>query len=199
MRPARFPHRMRFFVASEGDEAGVYQREELLRLASWTRDEPFGGRAAWRLRDMILVTIPELHLDRDHLDRDLEATFNERVDLAIYLSKHRSESGRPSLTVHPIGNSGTAEFGGQPETLVPSAPRWMTAALRRLRPAGKALSSEVTSEATHHGRYLASPTSSIEHGATEREWEDREASRAIARVLLDLRPLEAQIGRASCR
>src|SRR2546430_10643716 len=134
---------MRFLVASEGDEAGVYQREELQRLAWWTRDEPFGGQAAWRLRDMILVTIPGLHLDRDHLDRDLESSFNERVDLVIYLSKHRSESGRPSLTVHPIGNPGVAEFGGQPETLVPSAPRWMTAALRRLRPPARSLTYEV--------------------------------------------------------
>src|SRR5439155_1360954 len=74
MGPACLPDRMRFLVASEGDEAGVHQQEELLGLGSWTRDEPFGGRAAWRLRDMILVTIPELHLDRDHLDRDLEAS-----------------------------------------------------------------------------------------------------------------------------
>src|SRR6266480_1673546 len=135
---------MRFLVASEGDEAGVYQREELLRLASWTRDEPFGGRTAWRLRDMVLVTIPELHLDRDHLDRDLESSFHERVDLVIYLSKHRSESGRPSLTVHPIGNPGPAKFGGQPETLVPSTPEWMTAALRGLRHAARPLGYYVT-------------------------------------------------------
>src|SRR5256885_12457407 len=193
MRPARFLDRMRFLVASEGDEAGVHQEEDLQRLASWTRDEPFGGRSAWRLRDMILVTIPELHLDRDHLDRDLETCFNERVDLVVYLSKHRSESGRPSLTVHPIGNPGPAEFGGQPETLVPSAPRWMTAALRGLRHAARPLRYEVTFEATHHGPYLTSPTFFIEQGSTEREWVDREASRAIARALLDLRPLEAPI------
>src|SRR5438093_13255602 len=72
MGPACLPDRMRFLVASEGDEAGVHQQEEL--LGSWTRVEPFGGRAAWRLRDMILVTIAELHLDRDHLDRDLESS-----------------------------------------------------------------------------------------------------------------------------
>src|SRR5438132_3758229 len=193
MRPARLPACMRFLVASEGDQAGVHQREELLRLASWTKEEPFGSRAAWRLRDMILLTIPELHLHRDHLDRDLESSFNERVDLVVYLSKHRSESGRPSLTVHPIGNPGPAEFGGQPETLVPSAPRWMTAALRGLRHTGRALGYEVTFEATHHGPYLTSPTFFIEQGSTEREWVDREASRAIARALLDLRPLEAPI------
>src|SRR5437879_8183082 len=154
MGPARLPDRVRVLGGSEGDEAGVHKQEELLRRASWTRDEPFGGRAAWRLRDMILVTMDELHLGRNLLDRDLRSSFNERVDLVVYLSKHRSESGRPSLTVHAIGNPGAAEFGGQPETLVPSAPRWMTAALRGLRHAGRALGYEVTLEATHHGPYL---------------------------------------------
>ncbi|HWM50226.1 MAG TPA: D-aminoacyl-tRNA deacylase [Thermoplasmata archaeon] len=184
---------MRFLVSSEKDEAAGHQRDELLRLASWTRDEPFDGRETWRLRDLMLVTIPELHLDRDHLDRDLESAFGEPVDLVVYLSKHRSESRRPSLTVHPIGNPGTAEFGGQPETLVPSAPRWMTAALRGLRREVRALSYEVTFEATHHGPYLAAPTFFIEQGSAEREWSDLAASRAIARVLLDLEPLDAPV------
>jgi D-aminoacyl-tRNA deacylase len=184
---------VRFLVASEEDEAGLHQRDELLGLASWTPEEPFGGRDAWRIRDMILLTIPEVHLYRDHLDRDLESSFSERANLVVYLSKHRSESGRPSLTVHPIGNPGAAEFGGQPETLVPSAPQWMTAALRGLRRAGQGLPYEVTFEATHHGPYLTSPTFFIEQGSTEPEWEDRGASRAIARVLLDLRPLDAPI------
>jgi D-aminoacyl-tRNA deacylase len=184
---------LRFLVSSEKDEAAGHQRDELLRLASWTRDEPFGGRETWRLRDLLLVTIPEVHVDRDHLDRDLESAFGEPVDLVVYLSKHRSESRRPSLTVHPIGNPAAAEFGGQPDTLVPSAPRWMTAALRGLRREARALAYEVTFEATHHGPYLAAPTFFIEQGSAEREWSDLAASRAIARVLLDLEPLDAPV------
>lgn len=184
---------MRFLVASEVDEASCGQKEELLGLASWASDRPFGGREAWRFQDLRLVTIPEEHLSRDHLDRDLESAFEGPVELVVYLSKHRSESGRPSLTVHPIGNPGSAEFGGQPGTLVPSAPRWMTAALRGLRREGKGLGYEVTFEATHHGPYLAAPTFYVEQGSTDREWADRDASRAIARVLLDLKPLDAPI------
>ena len=185
--------RMRFLVASEADEASRHQRDGLLDLASWHREPAFGGRPSWRLRDLILVTIPEHHLYRDHLDRDLETAFGEGADLVVYLSKHRSESRRPSLTVHPIGNPRAAEFGGQPETLVPSAPRWMTAALRGLRNEAKGLAYEVTFEATHHGPYLTAPTFYIEQGSTEAEWADREASRMIARVLLYLQPLDAPI------
>ena len=184
---------MRFLVASKADEASCSQMEEILQLASWVSDRPFGGEETWRHRDLRLVTIPEEHLYRDHLDRDLESAFDQPVDLVVYLSKHRSESGRPSLTVHPIGNFGSAEFGGQPGTLVPSAPHWMTAALRGLRREGRELGYEVTFEATHHGPYLTAPTFYIEQGSTEREWADREAARAIARVLRDLQPLSAPV------
>jgi D-aminoacyl-tRNA deacylase len=184
---------MRFLVASEADEASRTQREELLRMTSWTSDRTFAGRGSWRHGDLALVTVPEHHLYRDHLDRDLEAAFDAAVDLVVYLSKHRSESGRPSLTVHPIGNPGAAEFGGQPGTLVPTAPRWMTAALRGLQQEARNLPFEVTFEATHHGPFLEAPTFYIEQGSTEREWADPEAARAIARVLLHLEPLDAPI------
>jgi D-aminoacyl-tRNA deacylase len=184
---------MRFLVASEADEASRTQRDELLRLASWTPVGRFSGHGAHRLGDLTLVTIPEHHLSRDHLDRDLEVTFEDSVDLVVYLSKHRSESGRPSLTVHPIGNPGAAEFGGQPESLVPAAPAWMTAALRDLRREACGLPFEVTFEATHHGPYLEAPTFYIEQGSTEREWADPAAARAIGRVLLGLRPLDAPV------
>ncbi|HYR80885.1 MAG TPA: D-aminoacyl-tRNA deacylase [Thermoplasmata archaeon] len=193
MAAESLPTSVRCFVASEADEASRNQRDALLALASWESDVSFGGRNSWRWRDTILVTIPEHHLYRDHLDRDLEAAFGQRTDLVVYLSKHVSESRRPSLTVHPIGNPRGAEFGGQPETLVPSAPRWMTAALRGLRKEARGLPYNVTFEATHHGPYLTTPTFYIEQGSTETEWADVAASRAIARVLLALEPVDAPI------
>src|SRR2546426_399596 len=115
---------VRFFVASEADEAGRNQRDALRSIASW----------------------------------------------------------EPDVTC-----------GGQPETLVPSAPRWMTAALRGLRKEARGLSYDVTFEATHHGPYLTTPTFYIEQGSTETEWADHAASRAIARVLLGLEPVDAPI------
>src|SRR5207247_9289686 len=119
--------------AAEADAARVSPRDKLLDLESWKDEDPFGGRPSWRLRDLVLLTIPEPHLHRDHLDRDLESGFQEPADLVVYLSKHRSESGRPSLTVHPIGNPGAAEFGGQPRTLVRPDPRWRAPAHRSTR------------------------------------------------------------------
>lgn len=182
---------MRFLVASEPDEASVNQRAALLALATWSETPRFEGRPAHRRGDLYLVSIDEMHLERDHLDRDLTAAFGGPADLVVYLSKHRSESRTPSLTVHPIGNLRGADFGGVASHLVPSAPTWMTAALRRLRVTAAGLPYEVTFEATHHGPFLEAPTFYIEQGSTEKEWRDRDAAAAIARALLDLEPLEA--------
>ena len=193
MRGKPIPGVMRFLVSSEEDEASVNQRTALLAAAAWEEGTAFEGRATYRRGDVRLVTIRELHLDRDHLDRDLTSAFGERAGLVVYLSKHRSESRTPSLTVHAVGNPKGAELGGQPATFVPAAPRWMTAALRRLRTEARGLPYEVTFEATHHGPYLEAPTFYIEQGSTEAEWRDPRAAAAIARSLLDLEPEDAPV------
>ncbi len=193
MRHQTLPGRVQVLVASEPDAASVHQRAALLAFTRWAGAPAFEGRPAYRRGDVVLASIPELHLHRDHLDRDLTAAFDEPVELMVYLSKHRSESCTPSLTVHPIGNPGTAELGGRPGQLVPAAPCWMTAALRRLRAAAAGLPYEVTFEATHHGPYLETPTFFIEQGSTETEWADARASEAIARALVDLEPVEAPV------
>jgi D-aminoacyl-tRNA deacylase len=169
------------------------QRRALLALRRWEEAERFEGRITFRHEDSRLVTIGEHHLYRDHLDRDLAGLLGEPVELVVYLSKHRSESRTPSLTVHPVGNAKGADLGGQPSRLVPAAPTWMTAALRRLRSFAAGLPYAVTFEATHHGPYLESPTFYIEQGSTEKEWSDEAASAVIARSLLDLRPVEAPV------
>lgn len=184
---------MRVLVASEADEASRAQRDALLELASWSEDVRFEGLPTWRRGDLWLVTIAEHHLYRDRLDETIAGHFGGPPELLVYLSKHRSESGTPSLTVHPIGNLGSADFGGVARTLVPAAARAMTAALRALRREAAGLRYNVTFEATHHGPYLATPTFYIEQGSTEQEWADREAARAIARTLLGLEPVDAPI------
>ena len=180
-------------VASEADVASVNQRTALLELASWEDAEPFRGLSAWTRGDLRLVSIPEHHLYRDGLDRDLAAHFGSAPELVVYLSMHRAESLTPSLTVHPVGNPSAAAFGGRPGALVPASPAWMTGALRGLREHAAGLSYAVTFEATHHGPYLETPTFYIEQGSTEREWSDADASRAIARTLLDLRPADGPV------
>src|SRR2546425_10116909 len=60
---------VRFFVASEADEASRNQRDALRSIASWEPDVTFSGRPSWRWGGTRLGTIPGHPLDRDHLDR----------------------------------------------------------------------------------------------------------------------------------
>src|SRR5256886_2596893 len=113
---------VRCFVASEADEASRNQRDALLALASWKSDAAFGGRTSWRWRDTVIVTIPEHHLYRDHLDRALEAAFGQRAEVVVDLSKHVSQSRRPRPIVPPIGHPRGGGIGGPPGKPRPSPP-----------------------------------------------------------------------------
>ena len=96
----------------------------------------------------------------------------------VFLSRHTAASGKPSLTVHPIGvpwltESGTVELGGKPGRASPPSFR-IGALYRSLMAATKEspLSEEfeVTLEATHHGPHVDVPACFVEIGSTEEEW-----------------------------
>jgi D-aminoacyl-tRNA deacylase len=179
---------MRLLVASGDDPASLLQREALRRIAPWKEVGDLAGHPAFRHRDSVLVTIPDLHLTHDHVDREAEALLGGAPDVVVFLSKHRSESRTPSLTVHPIGNFGPADFGGSAGTLVTTAPRIMTETLRAVRREASDLDYAVTFEATHHGPLLEAPAFFIEAGSTEREWGDPAAAEALMRALLSAEP-----------
>jgi D-tyrosyl-tRNA(Tyr) deacylase len=127
---------------------------------------------------------PGLHIHDDHLDAKLPASVREGGLTLVFPSVHRSESGTPCFTVHPLGNPGpSAEVGGRPHRLVPTDPRRMTAGLRALAEAGARIGLEATFEATHHGPVLDTPAFFAEIGFGERSEPPSEAVRALAEVL----------------
>ena len=185
---------VRLFVCSEVDAASMNIRQKLLSLADWREEEPFEGRPSYSLKDVRMVTIGQEHLYRDDVDRDAEALFGERPQVVTYLSCHRSESERRSLTIHPIGNHRQADFGGKPSTLVTSAPREMTGALRALHEVAKGVGYAVSFEATHHGPFLRAPTFIIEAGSDIGAWSDPLAGEKLAMALLRARTAGGAVG-----
>jgi D-tyrosyl-tRNA(Tyr) deacylase len=171
----------------------VTQRDVLLRIADWKEAGEFAGAPVQRRKADVLVTIPDLHLYHDHVDREVHAALGEAPHIVVFLSKHRSESETPSLTVHPIGNIGRADYGGRPATLVPTAPREMTETLRAVRREAEGLPYAVTFEATHHGPVLESPAFFLEAGSTEKEWRDVRAAEALMRALLAVEPRTSDV------
>jgi D-tyrosyl-tRNA(Tyr) deacylase len=130
---------------------------------------------------------PVPHIHDDGLDDRVSAAVGPEVPMFLFPSVHRSESGRPCLTVHPLGNLGPdAEVGGRPRTVNPTAPRAMADALRRFHEAGDRHGLVATYEATHHGPVLRSPAFFLEIGADEEQWRRPELVRAVADTLLEL-------------
>ncbi len=136
-----------------------------------------------------MMSIPDMHITHEHLDREAQA-FGIRVDTVVVMSKHSAKSGRPALTVHPIGNYHQADYGGREGTLVQSDPLRMTDALRRIRSKCVKPDVQVCFEVTHHGPYLDKPTFYIEIGSDESHWGDRDSAELLADVILENQPSE---------
>jgi D-aminoacyl-tRNA deacylase len=187
----------RILLACTEDPASLNIRDRLLEMAGWEVVSSFDGSPVHRHGDTLIFTKRGLHLDFDLVDREISSHMRSEMawnvpasdhplDLLVFLSKHRSEMKVDSLTVHSPGNLGEALFGGRPGTLPPSAPRYISQALRELYKAKKDAGStdRASFETTHHGPFLSSPSFFIEIGSEERRWGDHALAEVIARSLL---------------
>jgi D-aminoacyl-tRNA deacylase len=142
------------------------------------------------MKNLALVTIPDKKIRHENIDIELHDQLSLTPDIAIFLSRHRSKTGEPTLTVHPIGNFSDAQFGGQPKTLIPTVPKLMTHLLRLIAKNLQKtdLTYKVCYEVTHHGPYLQIPTVFVEVGSTEIQWQQKEPATIIATSLLEMLP-----------
>lgn len=138
-------------------------------------------------RDVLVLSRAPLHIHDDRLETLLPPSVRAAGPTLVFPSVHRSESGAPCFTVHPLGNFGAAaEVGGVPHALVPAAPRLMTDALRRLAAAGEAAGLEATFESTHHGPVVQLPAFFAEIGYGTLPEPPSAAVRELTRVLGEL-------------
>ncbi|MCS7120488.1 MAG: D-aminoacyl-tRNA deacylase [Nitrososphaerota archaeon] len=103
--------------------------------------------------------------------------------LVIFISRHKSESGRPTLSVHVPGNIGEQSLGGLPRKVSIAPASAMKEALKAMKEAHEEadLGYEVSYECTHHGPSLDIPTLFVELGSTMREWTSSEAAAIVAK------------------
>jgi D-aminoacyl-tRNA deacylase len=110
-----------------------------------------------------------------------------KPELIIFLSKHSSVSGTPTLSVHTPGNLSAAELGGIPRKVSVSPANAMRDVLKtmtRLKGETK-IDYEVSYEATHHGPSLDVPTMFAELGSSPRQWSDLRASEVVAEAVIE--------------
>jgi len=105
------------------------------------------------------------------------------ADLFIFISKHKAEEGRASLTCHAIGNFGKADKGGKEKTLCTNNSIFLKNIFIELNNNVKE-PYEVTLEATHHGPYLEKPVLFVELGSNEKYWEDKKGGNIVAKSVI---------------
>lgn len=109
------------------------------------------------------------------------------IELIVFISKHSSLSGTPTLSVHTPGNLGEAELGGLPRCVSVSPANAMRDALKtmaKLKTEMK-LEYEVCYEGTHHGPSLKVPTMFTELGSSPTQWQDEPAAQAVAHAAIE--------------
>jgi D-aminoacyl-tRNA deacylase len=104
------------------------------------------------------------------------------ANLIVFISRHSSQSGKPTLSVHAPGNFGNAELGGLSRTLSFSSASAMQNTLKAFVHYKEqlGLNYEVSFECTHHGPSLNVPTMFVELGSSPTQWNDLRAAEAVA-------------------
>lgn len=174
----------RLLVCSKQDTPSVNIRDCLLNFMDWEEIGSDENGVMLKSDDTYMLSSDRWHVDFDDV---VDASIGLGVDpeLVIFMSRHSSKSGRPTMTVHPLGNYHGNDLGGLPKKLVKAAPHHMSDALRRISSFNDMDDVEVTFEVTHHGPWLDRPTFFIEIGSDETHWGNENAAEILARAIVE--------------
>jgi D-aminoacyl-tRNA deacylase len=169
------------------DNAGANVAKQLLttcqfRKTDQTYQEASVNTAEINGNQVNLITLK----DETIYAQDLPDHF-PKTELLIFLSRHKSQSGKPTLSVHAPGNFGNAELGGLPRTLSVCPATAMYNALKTLYKlkTQTCLNYDVSYECTHHGPSLNVPTMFLELGSSPQQWSDLEAAGIVANAAIE--------------
>jgi D-aminoacyl-tRNA deacylase len=109
------------------------------------------------------------------------------LSLIVFISRHSSASGTPTLSVHTPGNFGAAELSGLPRKVSVSPATALRDALKALMRFKEEMELDyaVSYECTHHGPSLNVPAMFVELGSSEKQWSDLKAAEAVAHAAME--------------
>lgn len=174
---------MIFFVASKVDEAGLNIANRLIEIFDFIEisERIFGNKAySTRLKSSEEARLVFVNMEPVNTQN---LPYPKNLRMVIFISRHSSKSGKPTLSVHTPGNVGNAILGGKPRRVSISPASAMRAALIEMKKYQEEmnLSYEVSYECTHHGPSLDVPTMFVELGSSLRQWRDEKAAEVVAR------------------
>jgi len=192
-------------VISQGDIASKNQGDALLDKVTWEEIQPVEGHRSFKRKHVRMWWLPDGVLWEDDIDLRWNKATGEQLSEVIFPSRHSASSGRPSLTMHPIGvpqykTSAEVQYGGRAGTTVPPNQRisdwWKLFHKNKLN--NTSISAfELTLEVTHHGPFLQTPSMFIEIGSTSETWGDLDAASFLADVMIEGLGLDRGLGLGS--
>ncbi len=174
---------MILLVASNRDMASLNIKEQILKHYVFHENtDTFEGSSTYTAdvngKEVTLITLQDESVKAQNLLSEFPTT-----KLVVFISRHSSQSGTPTLSVHTTGNFGEAELGGLPKILSVAPATAMQTALKALIHYKEQLNRfhyEVSYECTHHGPCLGVPTMFVELGSSPAQWSDSNAAQAVA-------------------
>jgi D-aminoacyl-tRNA deacylase len=174
---------MIFFLASKVDLAGLNIAKSLIKLLNFREtDEKFCGNPVYSAITQNSEEAKLVFTDDEPVNTQ-NLPYPENLRMVIFISRHSSRSGIPTLSVHTPGNIGEAALGGLPRKVSIAPASAMRAALVEMKKARDEmdLPYKVSYECTHHGPSLDVPTMFVELGSSPEQWRDVRAAEAVAR------------------
>jgi D-aminoacyl-tRNA deacylase len=177
---------MILLVASNKDPASQNIKQQILNNYSFNQTSQTYQQnplytAEINRKNITLVTLNDELVQAQTLPEDFPD-----AELVVFISRHSSQSGKPTLSVHVPGNFAAAELGGLPKKVSVAPAIAMQTALKALvhyqNP--MLLHYEVSYECTHHGPSLAVPTMFVELGSSETQWTDILAAQTVANAAM---------------
>ena len=193
---------MILIVASNKDIASLNIRKQMLDAYGFDeKQENFQSNPTYQTKinnkNIELITLNSESVQAQNLPE----TFTN-LELIIFISRHSSLSGTPTLSVHTPGNLNKAELGGIPNKVSISPANAMRKALTtmmKLKEDSK-LNYQVCYEGTHHGPSLDVPTMFAELGSSPQQWQDAKAAEIVAHATMETvkqlgsKPVKAVLG-----
>jgi len=179
---------MILIAASNKDVASLNIAKQILDHYDFDKvAENFQGNPVYEAyvsgREVKLVT-----LNNESVYAQNITSFFPNPELIVFISRHSSVSGKPTLSVHTPGNLGKeAKLGGIPRKVSVSPANAMRDALKAMQRLKEEmhLEYEVSYECTHHGPSLDTPAMFTELGSSPKQWEDLKAAEAVAHATME--------------
>ncbi|MGB9740168.1 MAG: D-aminoacyl-tRNA deacylase [Candidatus Bathyarchaeia archaeon] len=173
---------MILLVASNKDIASLNIQRQILKNYSFVesgknfRDNPVYETDV-KGKKVEMVTLEQESVYAQNLPE-----FFANLELVIFISRHSSVSGTPTLSVHTPGNLGEAELGGIQRNVSVSPANAMRDVLinMALLKEETHLQYDVCYECTHHGPSLNVPAMFAELGSSPKQWSDLKAAEVVA-------------------